>query len=56
MKNSQKLWSILCHQKKKKDCVCMYKMADISAETWIKAEVSVIKINDNVSKTLLKLL
>ena len=41
---------------KKKICVCMYKMADISAESWIKAEVSVIKINDNVSKTLLKLL
>ena len=34
----------------------MYKMADISAVSWIKAEVSVIKINDNVSKTLLKLL
>ena len=36
--------------------VCMYKMVDISAETWINAEVSVIKIHDNVSKTLLKLL
>ena len=36
----------------------MYKMVDISAETWNKAEVSVIKIhkNDNVNKTLLKLL
>ena len=33
-------------------------MVDISAETWNKAEVSVIKIhkNDNVNKTLLKLL
>ena len=41
---------------KKKICECMYKMADISAVSWIKAEVSVIKINDNVSKTLLKLL
>ena len=41
---------------KKKICVCMYKMADISAVSWIKGEVSVIKINDNVSKTLLKLL
>ena len=41
---------------KKKICVCMYKMADISAVSWIKAEVSVIKINDNVSKTLLKVL
>ena len=41
---------------KNKICVCMYIMADISAVSWIKAEVSVIKINDNVSKTLLKLL
>ena len=38
--------------------LCMYKMVDISAETWNKAEVSVIKIhkNDNVNRTLLKLL
>ena len=36
----------------------MYKKVDISAETWNKAEVSVIKIhkNDNVNRTLLKLL
>ena len=34
----------------------MYKMVDISAETWIKAKVSVIKIHDNVNKKLLKLL
>ena len=36
----------------------MYKNVDISAETWNKAEVSVIKIhkNDNVNRTLLKLL
>ena len=36
--------------------VCMYKMVDISVETWNKAKVSVIKIheNDNVNKTLLK--
>ena len=34
----------------------MYKMVDISAERWISAEVSVIKIHDNVNKTLLKLL
>ena len=40
---------------KKKFC-CMYKVVDISAETWINAEVSVIKIHDNVNKTLLKLL
>ena len=37
-------------------CVCLYKMVDISAETWIIAEVSVIKIHDNTNKTLLKLL
>ena len=36
----------------------MYKMVYISAETWKKAEVAVINIheNDNVNKTLLKLL
>ena len=36
----------------------MYKMVDISIETWNKAEVSVIRVyeNDNVNKTLLKLL
>ena len=28
--------------------VCIYKMVDISAETWNKAEVSVIKIHENV--------
>ena len=39
-------------------CVCIYKMVDISAETWNKAEVSVIKIheNDNVNKKVLLLL
>ena len=39
-------------------CVCMYKMVDISTETWYKAEVYVINIheNDNANKTLLKLL
>ena len=38
--------------------LCMYKMVDISAETWNKAEVSVIKAheNDNVNKTILLLL
>ena len=40
----------------KKFFCCMYKVVDISAETWINAEVSVIKIHDNVNKTLLKLL
>ena len=36
----------------------MYKMADISAKVWNKAEVSVIRLheNDDVNKTLLKLL
>ena len=35
----------------------MYKMVDISVETWNKAEVSVINIheNDNANKTLLKI-
>ena len=35
----------------------MYKMVDISAETWKKAEVSVIKIheNDDLNKTVLLL-
>ena len=33
---------------------CMYKMVDISAETWNKAGVSVIRVheNDHVKKTL----
>ena len=36
----------------------MYKMVDNSVKTWNKAEVSVIRVheNDNVNKTLLKLL
>ena len=39
-------------------CVCMYKMVDISAETWINAEFSVINIheNENANETLLKLI
>ena len=38
--------------------LCMYKIVDISAEIWNKAEVTVINIhqNDNVNKTLFKLL
>ena len=50
--------SILCHQKKLFFFFCMYKMVDISAETWNKAGVSVIRVheNDNVNKTLFKLL
>ena len=36
----------------------MYKMVDISAETWNKTEISVTKIheNNNVNKTVLLLL
>ena len=36
----------------------MYKMVDISAETWNKAGVSVIRVheNNNVNKTLFQLL
>ena len=34
----------------------MYKMVDISDETWINTEVSAIKIHGNINKTLLKLL
>ena len=36
----------------------MYKMVDISAETWNKAGVSVTRVheNDNVNKTLFQLL
>ena len=38
--------------------LCMYKMVDISAETWNKAGVSVIRVheNGNVNKTFFKLL
>ena len=38
--------------------LCMYKMVDISAKTWNKAEVSIIKIheNDNANKTLYDLI
>ena len=50
--------SILCHQKNNNFFLCMYKIIDISVETWNKAEVSVIRVheNDNANKTLLKLL
>ena len=56
MKNSQKLWVFYVIKKFYFFCVCIYKMVDIRAKTWINAEVSVIKIHDNVNKTLLKLL
>ena len=37
--------------------LCMYKIVDISVETWNKAGVSVTNTheNDNVNKTLLKI-
>ena len=37
---------------------CLYKMVEISVETWNKAGVSAIRVheNDNVNKTLFKLL
>ena len=46
------------HHKKKLFFLSIYKMVDISADTWIKADVSVIEIieNDNVNKTVLLLL
>ena len=46
------------HHKKKLFLLSIYKMVDISADTWIKADVSVIEIieNDNVNKTVLLLL
>ena len=38
--------------------LCLYKMVNISVETWNKAEVSVINIheNDNANKMFLKLI
>ena len=59
MKNNKKLLSNIFHQKIFYFfCVCMYKMVDISAETWNKTEISVTKIheNNNVNKTVLLLL
>ena len=46
------------HQKIFFSFLCLYKMVDISVETWNKAEVSVINIqeNDNANKTFLKLI
>ena len=58
MKNSQNYWVFYAIKKKFFFFLCMYKMVDISAETWNNAKVSVINIheNDDVNKTLLKLL
>ena len=46
------------HQKIFFLCVCLYKMVNISVDTWNKAEVSVINIheNDNANKMFLKLI
>ena len=46
------------HHKKFLFFLCIYKIVDISAKTWIKAEITVIKIheNDKVNKTVLLLL
>ena len=46
------------HHKKFLFFLYIYKIVDISAKTWIKAEVTVIKIheNDKVNKTVLLLL
>ena len=59
MKNSKKLLNI-CPLKKFFFfvCVCIYKIVDISAETWNKTGVSVIIVyeNDNANKIRLLLL
>ena len=57
-KKQPKIITHLHHQKIFFLLVCMYKMVDISAETWNKAGVSVMRIleNDNVNKTVLLLL
>ena len=46
------------HQKILFFVLCLYKMVNISVETWNKAEVSVMNIheNDNANKTFLKLI
>ena len=64
MKNNQKSLNISRHQNFVCVCVCvcvclcLYKMVDISAETWNNAGVSVLRIHedDDVNKTLLLLI
>ena len=59
VKNNQKLLNIYTSKKFYYFSIyCMYKMVDISTETWNKTGVSVISIheNDDVNKTLLLLL
>ena len=58
-KNQSKIIEHLHHQKKLYlFFFCTYKIVDISAETWNKAGVSVIRVyeNDDVNKSLLLLL
>ena len=54
LKNNHKLLNILHHQNFF-IFLCMYKMIEISAETWRNAAVSVLKIHENndVNKTFL---
>ena len=56
-KKQQRIVKDLYH-KKKLFFLSIYKMVGISADLWIKADVSVIEIieNDNVNKTVLLLL
>ena len=59
VKNNQKLLNIYIRKKFYYFSIyCMYKMVDISTETWNKTGVSVISIheNDDINKTLLLLL
>ena len=42
MKNSQKLLSILCYQKKIIFFLCMYKMVQISKKGYEKCEVEIV--------------
>ena len=52
MKNSQDYWLFYATKKKVIFFLRMYKMVNISAETWNKTKVSVINIheNDDVNK------
>ena len=57
-KDRKKQPKIIEHLHHQKIFLCMYKMVDISAETWNKAGVSVIRIheNDDLNKAPLLLL
>ena len=58
VKTNQKLLNIYIIKKLYLLFFCTYKIVDISAETWNKAGVSVIRVyeNDDVNKSLLLLL